>query len=51
MIIAPKKFGDRIRLIAIEMEGVLGNEGALPLGNGDAVALSSAENLLASPFA
>ena len=27
----PKKFGDRIRLIAIEMEGAFGNEGALPL--------------------
>ena len=29
MIIAPKKFGDRIRLIAIEMEGAFGNESAL----------------------
>jgi hypothetical protein len=31
MIIAVEKSADRIRLIAIEMKGAFGNEGALPL--------------------
>ena len=31
MIIAAEQSADRIRLIAIEMKGALGNEGALPL--------------------
>ena len=31
MIIAVEQSADRIRLIAIEMEGAFGNEGALPL--------------------
>jgi hypothetical protein len=36
----PKKFGDRIRLIAIKMEGAFGNEGALPLFYRDVIACS-----------
>jgi hypothetical protein len=31
MIIASASAGDKIRLIAIEMKGAFGNEGALPL--------------------
>jgi hypothetical protein len=43
MIIRLSNQPDRIRLIAIEMKGAFGNEGALPLFSGD-VLCDSATN-------
>jgi hypothetical protein len=35
MVITVEQSADRIRLIAIEMKGAFGNEGALPLFSAD----------------
>jgi hypothetical protein len=41
MVITVEQSADRIRLIAIEMKGAFGNEGALPRFKGHTVALHS----------